>query len=351
MIRNILIENFRCYRRLEISRTARLNIIVGENGSGKTALLEAIFLALGRSPELGIRFRQHRGLEGAFSGPLRRVEEALWRSLFYKGDWDRQIKVQLSGDGPESRSVYVMHGQQQLSIPLNETDIGDESISAPINFIWRNHLGREFTITPTVKKDTIEMVGTEEDNPDFFLFPANQLISSSETASRFSMLSRRGGTGRFVRMLSKEYPFIKDISIEVEAGQPLLFASIKGQNDKIPLAYVSGGINRIVSILVAMAVSRHTVILVDEIENGIYYKHLPSICRMLYNLANDGDLQLILSTHSEEWLTALTEQAGIPEDSYALWRTSREKHGHIVEQFSGDTLKAGIQYGQEVRGD
>ena len=100
MIRSIDVRNFRCFERLQIDDCERINVIVGDNGSGKTALLEALFLALGTTTELVVRYRQQRGLGGAYSGPSRRVEEAIWRDFFYKRDWRRTISVELSGDGP-----------------------------------------------------------------------------------------------------------------------------------------------------------------------------------------------------------------------------------------------------------
>jgi hypothetical protein len=44
MINEIKISNYRCYKNLTIKDLGRINIIVGENGSGKTALLEALML-------------------------------------------------------------------------------------------------------------------------------------------------------------------------------------------------------------------------------------------------------------------------------------------------------------------
>ena len=119
-------------RILHIDKCRRINLIVGDNGSGKTALLEAIFTALGASTELAVRFRQQRGLEGQFTGPARRIEEALWRDLFFKGNWEHPISVSLEGDGPESRSVTVFRGQSQLTIPLTKEDgVEAESRTAP----------------------------------------------------------------------------------------------------------------------------------------------------------------------------------------------------------------------------
>jgi len=44
MIKDIEISNFRCFEHTKIEGFERVNLIGGKNNSGKTALLEAIFL-------------------------------------------------------------------------------------------------------------------------------------------------------------------------------------------------------------------------------------------------------------------------------------------------------------------
>ena len=44
---SLRIENFRCFRELKIERLARVNLLVGANGSGKTTVLEALRLLAG----------------------------------------------------------------------------------------------------------------------------------------------------------------------------------------------------------------------------------------------------------------------------------------------------------------
>ena len=105
MIRTISVENFRCYRSLKIDKCERLNVIVGDNGSGKTALLEAMFLALAASTEVAVRLRQQRGMDGTFGGTTRRIEQALWGDFFHDYDSANPIKIALAGDGQDNRSL------------------------------------------------------------------------------------------------------------------------------------------------------------------------------------------------------------------------------------------------------
>jgi hypothetical protein len=52
MINELTLENFRGFRSLELKGLKRVNLIVGHNNSGKTSLLEGLFM-LCEPPRLG----------------------------------------------------------------------------------------------------------------------------------------------------------------------------------------------------------------------------------------------------------------------------------------------------------
>src|SRR5579862_5313789 len=273
MIKTIDINNFRCFERLHIEGCRRINIIVGDNGAGKTSLLESIFLALSGSPEVAVRFRQQRGIEGTyFQASAAIITEALWRDFFYRGEWDHPISIELAGDGPDTRAVVVGRGVSQLTIPLQPSQ-NEEVRSAPLVFQWRDAGGNIHVRTPQVTAQGLKIDGNEESLPDFFYFAANQPISSVEAAGRFSQLSRSNRVENFVKLFTEEYKWIEDINIEVVAGSPLLYATMRFTREKLALGNVSGGINRLFNLMLALASANSTVVLVDEVEDGIYHKH------------------------------------------------------------------------------
>jgi energy-coupling factor transporter ATP-binding protein EcfA2 len=239
MIRKAQIRNFRCFADLKIEDCRRVNVIVGDNGSGKTSLLEALFFALASSSELGIRFRQQRGLEGRFAGGTRQIEEAIWRDLFHNSDWSKTISIELTGDGPEARELRIFRGSAQLSIPL--LDEKKEQISGSITLVWRDAEGKEHIARPKVSTNGIDFESTAEDLPDFFYFAATHMPNSTENAGRFSELSRTGRAEKFIELFTQEYSWIESLSIEVLVGAPVIYATLKGVKEKIPLPLVSGG--------------------------------------------------------------------------------------------------------------
>lgn len=348
MIRSIDVRNFRCFERLQIDDCRSINVIVGDNGSGKTALLEALFLALGTTTELALRYRQQRGLGGAFSGPSRRVEEAIWRDFFYKRDWSRTISVELTGDGPEARAVRIVRGSPQLSIAIGEEpEEQSERMTAPITFEWRASDGTKHEATPRVSQNGVEFPGSDEDLPDFFFFAANQTLSSIENAGRFSELSQAGRLSDFIQTFTEEYPWIRDLSLEVVAGAPVIYATLDGK-ERLPLPNVSAGINRMVGIMLGISSRPRSVILVDEVENGIYYKHHVASWEALISFSSRYSSQLFVTTHSEECLRALAKAVKDPK-MVALWRLERKPGGPTVRQFGGSTFVTGIEAGGEVR--
>ncbi len=164
-------------------------------------------------------------------------------------------------------------------------------------------------------------------------------------------MSRSKRQKHLVDLFSTEYNWIENLAIEVSAGSPAIYASVSGLKDKIPIASVSGGINRIMTILLTIASRQTSVVLVDEIENGLYYTHHQSYWRSLLSFARDFNSQLFVTTHSKEWLEALIKAAGNDIDDIALLRMERGENGHLeLFKFAGSDLKAGIEYGGEVRG-
>jgi predicted ATPase len=350
MIRTIQILNFRCYDNLEIQDCARLNVIVGDNGTGKTTLLEAIFLALAASTEVAMRLRQYRGLDGVMAGTVRRIEDAVWGDFFHNYEFNRPVAIKLTGSGPEVRSLQISRSKTEALLPLAGSDFTDTVVSQPVTFTWTDSGGREHSAVPKVSAGALSLPSTDEILPDFFFISSNNNISSVENAARFSELSKSNIKSRFIKAFTGEYPWIKDVGVEVHAGAPALFATLTYTNRKVPITNISTGINRIMGLMLTILERPQGVILIDELENGVYYAHLTSIWKTILALLREGEAQLFVTTHSKECLEALASAAGRNYKDIALWRTERNTNDEfVVRKFSGEDFKAGIEYEEDVR--
>lgn len=347
MISSISIHNFRCYKHLKIDKFSRLNIIVGDNGSGKTALLESILFPLGTGPELGLRMRNQRGLDNTLGGTPKDIEDALWGDFFYNQDMTLPISLILDGDGKDSRSLEIYRGGAgSYTLELEDQS---ETHHSPITFLWKDSEKRSYPVVPIVGAKGLDFPGTGENINGFYFFSANQTVGATESAGRFSKLSITNKHRKFIDIFKKEYEWIEDINVEVVAGMPVLFATLRDSGRKLPLPNISSGLNRIIGIMLAIASAPKGIVLVDEIENGIHYSHLTAIWRAILNLLREYETQLFISTHSQECLSALIDAAGENVSDIVLWQTERRDGEHNVSTFRGEELKNALDYNEEVR--
>ena len=241
-------------------------------------------------------------------------------------------------------------GGGEATLPASSKDLSQLVSPAPVAFTWTDSNGQKHRVTPSVSTTGgITLPETGEDLPNFYFIPAGNTLGSVENASRFSELSKANRHRRFVDVFVSEYGWIEDLDVEVHAGAPAIFATIKGTGRKIPLANVSAGINRMMAIMLTISSARRPVVLVDEIETGIFHTHLPAMWHTLLALLDEYDGQLFVSTHSQECLSALVAVAPDRTRDIVLLRTERGADTATVKPFSGKTLIAGLEYGEEVR--
>ena len=104
------IKNFRCFEYLTIEPLARVNLIAGKNNSGKTALLEALYLhTKPNNPRLGLQLAEFRGVSW-------RDSDWLLHDLFYNFGPKETIVLKSKGDwngGP--KTLYVRLQPREIS--------------------------------------------------------------------------------------------------------------------------------------------------------------------------------------------------------------------------------------------
>ena len=139
-----------------------------------------------------------------------------------------------------------------------------------------------------------------------------------------------------------------------------------GLPEKIPIALLSAGINKLICILLAIAQNPKGLVLIDEIENGFYFDRLLPIWKLIHSFASDHEVQLFASTHSAECLRALIPVIEGNEKDFSLIRMINQEvpkgagataldlglrvtNQIALESFRGRTLLAALRQHGEVR--
>jgi hypothetical protein len=106
---------------------------------------------------------------------------------------------------------------------------------------------------------------THESNLRSAFIPAHAQTSHQFTAVLFSNLSKHNKEGDFVKALTKQFPHIQKVSVEIEAGASSIFVSVPWLAQKIPLALFSNAASNLASILLNIASSAKGIVCVDEL--------------------------------------------------------------------------------------
>jgi len=346
MIQAITIENFRCFESIKTDQLKRFNIIVGSNASGKTSFLEACFMVCG-GPEIAFRLRSWRGVGDRAPVPMEQESlKYLWRDLFFDLDQDRTVKVSLSGDDDDSRTLIVhCQPQQEILFPKGQESVGAE-ITSPIIFEWFKGNSSLGIVRPSVSAKGLEIAGAPQALKASFFSSATPL-SPTEMATRYSELSKIRQENSIVKAIQRIFPLVEGISIESDFGAPIIYATVSGLTSKIALGFVSSGLNKFAAYLVTIAKQR--LIFIDEIENGFYYKMMPNLLSAMNQLSAEYQTQIFASSHSKECLQAVAKAAERNVEDFCLIRVERENGKCRLKQFSGLNFKQAIEQDIEVR--
>ena len=347
MIDRLLIENFRCFEHLEVDHLAPINVLVGQNSSGKTALLEALFFAGAATPESLIRFRILRGYsEGQLQFSTdRKGYESIWREAFYNFDYSRTIAAKTVGSPGCSRETTVSYSQEG-NVPLVANP--DSYSQVPLVFSGVDAGGKAFSYRADMTPRGINYEATLQMIPIVY-FPSSHRPPLREMSDRFTSVDIRGELGKLVATLNERFEFLKSLSLGSSGGTTLIYAETTYFKEKVPIGLVSNGVEKLLGILLGIATSENGVVLVDELDSCVHHSKIAGVWEALRDFSASYSTQLFISTHSAEWLNGLLPVIKGHEQDFSLLRMDTVNGKHIAEHFAGDQLRAAIAQNAEIR--
>jgi len=356
MIKSFRAKNFRCFEELDLSDLRRLNIIVGKNAAGKTALLEAIRLALGATPSVAVSLNQYRGVT-FFPNPLKEQFESQWNSFFFKFDVERTISTECEDTEGHKASLRIFFAKEKAFTPMIPQQQPQTTLLPTIIPVCFDRVG--FSGQSTKLYASVHQQGQGlnlEPGPELGqateFFASSWFLNPAQNAQWFSQLSLENREQELIDAVKSEFgSLINDLS--VLAPTPYgssVYATVPFLSNKIPLSLVSAGINRFFTVLAGILFRRSGVVLVDEIENGFYFDRLPAFWTTILRLASQYDTQVFASTHSMECLRGLLP---LLQDHHAdevtLLRIERQNGSSGVTSIKGEFFEAALEQNFEIR--
>ncbi|WP_198648988.1 ATP/GTP-binding protein [Cyanothece sp. BG0011] len=338
MIRDIEIENFRCFEHTKVEGFERVNLIGGKNNSGKTALLEAILLNQSPQPKTIFLLRQLRQESEEFS---KAYPEKAWDNFFYNNQTELEGKIKTeylenkyqeinlrtekidnfsdktklkrdslyqSVDSFQSEEYFLLekyYSSSSLNIgmifDLNDSQdhkygfkIVYNSKGFNINFLQDKSGFRRFSY---LEKRLTEF--------EILLVSSHHFNKNLSNISEYSKLELNNKTDKLIKILQSIDDSIECIKV-LSIGEPNLYIQQKSKN-LLPSSLFGDAINRVTEIVLTIINNNLKTILIDEIENGIHYTNHRDFWRALFELSKELDVQIFATTHSLEMIQAFRD--------------------------------------------
>lgn len=367
MIKSISIENFRCFHQTKMEGFGQVNLIGGQNNAGKTTLLEAIYLANNPQSRSIIFLKQNLRNEAAdWEHP-----ENAWSSLFHQFKKDAEIRLFVETEdvlfGARFTCIESYEKQKQVSlfdeiedlvkikdVLAMESRVTRSSIIS--HHYSQHHKGPESLMRLDANLES-KNFGIAGSLPAPLLYPnfvpAGFKSNPATLAENFERLRFQGRDKVVLKGLQLIEPSIQQVEV-FHFGEKRIHLKREGE-DFMPITLFGDGLNKVADIIVRIASNSNSILLIDEIENGVHYAHHHDLWKFVFKLATQFGVQIFAASHSYEMIRAFNQMAsaenlGSSAMYFEMYRSLRS--GEIVGKgFAPDLLAYAIANNESFRGE
>lgn len=377
MFKSIAIDGFRGFKDFHADGFTKLNLITGMNGTGKTALLEAIQLVSG--PEYiseipKMHARRGAPIPGSDKECSGAIEDLFSDNNFsfsinsiycvnnndcgihnigtltsfsqFNNSYDpilitrqapvfrlthKRINVEnLNQDGYQDLIAYIKLNGKDIFYPENcnaefkwSSNIKDGSkidyIDAYSNKLdlsvgWKaNNMERQILISPI--RVNFNFGWTQQGYRYYHDFITDAYIKRSKA--------------QIINTVRLVEGRITDIMPLMVDGERKIFIDIGG--DKlVPATSMGRGFLNVLNLAVTLADLDDGVLLIDEIEDGVHYSVFPSLMKLLVGAVAERNIQVFITTHSADVIRALEQEMARSDfTDAAILTLNRDDDGKI----------------------
>ena len=354
MFESLRIRNYRVFDDLEMSGLHRVNLIAGRNNSGKTSLLEAIFLLCGAgNPRLGANGTVLRMTDFGDTPNLQTLE-FIWKDMFHTLDINRPIEI---------AGVHSEHGALNLAISL-EAWLGAPQVAPSVfdgiptsqasdgKALTFRYEDRRYAEDAYFGQVRLVPAGLEMSHPDAPNLASARIVFArtgnvQDDAELLGNLRLRKHGDFLLDALRIIEPNLASVEVVFTGGTPMIWGDI-GLSELVPLPAMGEGMTRLARIVLGISSVAGGVLLVDEIENGIHHSAMSKIWRAMGQAADRFNTQVFATTHSFECVQSVYK--GLGKCGFKYFRLDKYKDGETqAVRYSHDMAEMAIERHMEVR--
>ncbi len=365
MLRELTIENYRCFEKLHVKDLAQVNLIVGKNNVGKTSFLEAVYLYVSKADPKAL-------LE------ILSAREQTYEQLLQGGDFQMTHHYQV-GDlfhvdrhTQKSQDHFLIESDIRLQAKIVNLGLNFElNLSAPqrptadsvdfqtfLGLVSLKLEGNLVDSQPTVLSESFSQASR-----------LHSKIESEQVQYPYCLIESRGlgftALRRFwdeVNLTPEEDDVVKAMQLlepRIQriglVSRPNSINAIKlrllDESNPVALSRLGDGMRRLFGIAMALSVTQSGYLVIDEIDTGLHYKAQTDMWKVVLETAKRLDVQVFATTHSWDCIAAFQSAMEEMEDQSIGKLIRLDARGDQLRaiEYDAEDLEITVAQGIEVR--
>lgn len=359
------IKNYKNLEDLRIDKLGRVNLISGENNVGKSSLLEAIsILQSDGHPEWLKRLLAFRG-ESVDLDVDDRIQKEMESFLSFIPNYDELRKYELP--------IIITGQEQKVTVrfvrftEMLQTENGfGRTVRTVIEdynpYQFYDNLGSGLEITTQSGQKVLYIFGgvvsrSQADSVKSLQYVRMSDMNTINNPSLFDKLALTPLQTEVVEALRiiengiVGLNYLKDdrhkAGIANGDGR-VPYIALEGEKKPRRLSSMGDGINRILTIILAMLNAKDGILLIDEFENGLHYSVQQKLWKVIFALSQSLHVQVFVTTHSRDAIRAFSLENGNNDGVFI--RLERRKGQVVAVTYnSNEDLELVLEQDIEIR--
>lgn len=340
MLDSLAIKNYRNLKELRINSLGRVNLLTGKNNTGKSAILEAIAIYATKG-DLGFIYELLRG-----RGEVKEGAEGY--RIVEAGTNATEANINTLSSLFTNRVVGF---NREDAIAIGSLDKTEESVVLRFVKFFNKHLeGYEIRIEIGNGKRFYHL---DKGEGKSYRLRFDTLLRPQEN---FQFIRTRDIDGESngklwdsIILTEKEKYVIEGLKIIELKTERIAFTDrgrtavikLADSNPVVPLRSMGDGINRVLTIILALVNADNGFLLIDEFENGLHHTVQQQLWKIIFTLSEKLNVQVFATTHSEDCISGFEAILNEPNNAVdgKLIRLD-SKNGSIQQvEYNAEELK------------
>ncbi len=318
-LNSLRIQNFRCFKDFTAEKLGDVNLIVGKNNSGKSSLLEAVWLCSDENKWVILT-----GLSHSKNEIINNTNLDFIKNFYYNREITEQDIIISCLNQPE-KYVRIQKGyldQNNLfhkQMPKNTL----EQIRLTPIILFRN---TQNEITEQIfLNDKVAGFNIGQSQPSFsdyfkVSYVTTENVDFNQLSKYFDMIQIFPEHKKnIIDVLKTIEPTIEDFGffdtyffnlLGKKNANKSRFVQLRLSNGQlVPMKSMGDGISTIFNILINAYNAKDGILLIDEVENGLHFSVQKQVWQVLFDLSDKLKMQIFATTHSWDAIEAFAQVA------------------------------------------